>query len=169
MDAYRAVVDKRDQRWYLPTPIPEPTLHRILQAARMAGSSKNREPNRLIVVRDRGTLTAMAAMGAWAKWLADAAAVVVITQTERHEFDAGRCAQNMMVVAWAEGVASCPAHLPEADLGRLLEVPAGVHVNRVIAFGVADPARRQTPGSVARPRRPLADLVHHERWKTRGR
>ena len=53
MDAYRAVVDKRDQRVFLPTPIPDDALRRILQAARMTGSSKNAEPNRLVVVRDR--------------------------------------------------------------------------------------------------------------------
>jgi hypothetical protein len=44
----------------------------------MTGSSKNREPNRLVVVRDRATLRAIGDMGAWARWLADAAAVIVI-------------------------------------------------------------------------------------------
>lgn len=164
MDAYRAVVDKRDQRAFLPTPIPEESLRKILQAARMTGSSKNREPNRLVVVRDRPTLRAFAAMGAWARWLAEAAAVIVIVQTERHEFDAGRCAQNMMVAAWREGIGSCPAHLPETELGRLLGVPAELHVNRVIGFGYIDPARAAAPKHVARPRRPLTELVHYDRW-----
>ena len=164
MDAYRAVVDKRDQRAFRPTPIPDESLRKILQAARMAGSSKNREPNRLVVVRERATLRAMADMGPWARWLADAAAVIVIVQTEQHEFDAGRCAQNMMLAAWGEGVGSCPAHLPEAELGRLLGVPADCHVNRVIGFGYIDPARAAAPRSVARRRKPLTELVHHDRW-----
>jgi len=30
MDAYRAIVDKRDQRAFLPRPIPEDALRRIL-------------------------------------------------------------------------------------------------------------------------------------------
>jgi nitroreductase len=164
VDAYRAVVDKRDQRAFRPTPIPDESLRKILQAARMAGSSKNREPNRLIVVRERATLRAIADLGPWARWLADAAAVVVIVQTERHEFDAGRCAQNMMLAAWSEGVGSCPAHLPEAELGRLLGVPADCHVNRVIGFGYIDPARAATPRSVARRRKPLTELVHYDGW-----
>jgi nitroreductase len=164
MDAYRAVVDKRDQRAFLPRPMPEEALRRILQSARMTGSSKNREPNRLVVVRDRQMLRALGGLGAWGRWLADAAAVIVIVQTERHEFDAGRCAQNMMVAAWSEGLGSCPAHLPEAEVGRLLGVPADLHVNRVIGFGYIDPARAAAPRSVARPRKPLAELVHHERW-----
>ena len=56
MDAYRAVVDKRDQRTFLDRPLPEESLRRILQAARMTGSSKNVEPNRLVVVRERERL-----------------------------------------------------------------------------------------------------------------
>jgi nitroreductase len=164
MDAYRAVVDKRDQRVYLPQPLPDEALQRILQAARMTGSSKNREPNRLIVVTDREGVRALGALSEWGKWLAHAAAVVVIAQVESHEFDAGRCAQNMMVAAWGEGIGSCPAHVDEAELGALLGVPADLHVNRLVAFGYVDPARVAPPKSVARRRRPLDEIVHHEKW-----
>lgn len=164
MDAYRAVVDKRDQRVFLPTPIPDGALRRILQAGRMTGSSKNREPNRFVVVSDRERRAALAGLSRFARWLAEAAAVVVLVQTEAHEFDAGRCAQNMMVAAWAEGIGSCPAHLPEAEVAKLLGVPAGVTINRVLGFGYVDPAQAAPPASVARRRRPLEELVHWETW-----
>ena len=164
MDAYRATVDKRDQRAFVSAPLPEESLRRILQAARMTGSSKNVEPNRLVVVRDRARLREVAALGSFARWLADAAVVVVIAQTQAHEFDAGRCAQNMMVAAWNDGIGSCPAHLPEADLGKLLGIPSDLHINRVIGFGYVDPARASAPRSVARKRRPLEELVHWETW-----
>src|SRR5713226_9363466 len=164
MDAYRAVVDKRDQRVFLPTPIPEESLRRILQAARMTGSSKNAEPNRLVVVRDRDRLKALAALSPSAKFFSYAAAVIVIAQTERHEFDAGRCAQNMMVAAWNDGIGSCPAHVPEPELAKLLGIPDGVFINRVIGFGYVDPAQATAPPSVARRRLPLDTLVHWEEW-----
>jgi nitroreductase len=164
MDAYRAVVDKRDQRVFLDRPLPEESLRRILQAARMAGSSKNVEPNRLVVVRDRERLQALAALSPFAKFLARSGATVVIAQTQKHEFDAGRCAQNMMVAAWADGIGSCPAHLPEGELTKLLGIPSAVLVNRVIGFGYVDPARAAAPASVSRPRRPLTELVHWETW-----
>jgi len=164
MDAYRAVVDKRDQRAFLPEPIPDESFRRILQAARMTGSSKNREPNRLVVVRERDTLTALVADSVWGRWLTAAAVVIVIVQTERHDFDAGRCAQNMMIAAWNDGIGSCPAHLPEAHVARVLGIPPGLHVNRVIGFGYIDPARAAPPKSVARRRKPLDELVHREHW-----
>ena len=164
MDAYRAVVDKRDQRAFLPRPIPEEPLRRILQAARMTGSSKNVEPNRLVVVRNPERLLAVAALSPFAKFLGRSAATIVICQTQPHEFDAGRCAQNMMVAAWGEGIGSCPAHLPERALAKLLGIPSEILVNRVIGFGYVDPARAAAPASVARPRRPLTELVHWETW-----
>ena len=164
MDAYHAVVGKRDQRAFLPRPVPDESLRRILQAARMTGSSKNREPNRLLVVREPATLAALARDAPWGRWLARAAVVIVIVQTERHEFDAGRCAQNMMVAAWNDGIGSCPAHLPAEQVARLLGIPAALHVDRVVGFGYVDPARTAPPPSVARPRRPLDELVRWERW-----
>ena len=164
MDAYRAVVDKRDQRVFLSRPIPDEALRRILQAARMTGSSKNSEPNRLIVVRERAGLEALAALSPYAKFVARSAATIVIAQTHEHQFDAGRCAQNMMVAAWADGIGSCPAHLPEPEVARLLRIPATMLVNRVVAFGYVDPVRAAAPASVARRRKPLTELVHWETW-----
>jgi nitroreductase len=164
MDTYRAIVDKRDQRRFTDRPILEDALRRILQAARMTGSSKNEEPNRLVVVRDRKRLEALAATTPFARWLARAAVAIVIIQTREHQFDAGRCAQNMMLAAWNDGIGSCPAHLPELGLARFLGVPGGAFINRVIGFGYVDPERAAPPASVARRRRPLDELVHWETW-----
>ena len=164
MDAYRAIVDKRDQRAFLPTPIPEEALRRILQAGRMTGSSKNSEPNRFVVVRDPAGRAALGGLSRFGRWLADAPVAIVLVQTEPHEFDAGRCAQNMMVAAWADGIGSCPAHLPEREVAKLLGIPAGLTINRVLGFGHVDPARAAAPPSVARRRKPLEELVHPERW-----
>ena len=71
----------------------------------------------------------------------------------------------MMVAAWAEGIGSCPAHLPEGGARAAPRHPAAtILVNRVIGFGYVDPARAAAPASVARRRRPLTELVHWETW-----
>ena len=164
MDAYRAIVDKRDQRAFLDRPIPEESLRRILQAGRMTGSSKNVEPNRFVVVRDRALLEALAATSPFARWIARSAVTIVIAQTREHPFDAGRCAQNMMVAAWNDGIGSCPAHVSEPGLAKLLGIPDDLAINRVIGFGYIDPVRAAPPASVARRRKPLTELVHWETW-----
>lgn len=165
MDTYEAIIAKRDRRTFTEQPIPEDAVRRILQAARMTGSSKNAEPNRFVLVRDRERLKAMGGVHPVGKWMSRAAAAVVIVQTQKHEFDAGRCAQSMMLAAWNEGIGSCPAHLPEAELARILGIPEGLFINRVIGFGYVDPERAGAPPAVARKRLPLEELVHEETWK----
>ena len=44
MDAYTCIRTKRDSRAYKDQAIPDASLERILQAGRMAGSSKNTQP-----------------------------------------------------------------------------------------------------------------------------
>lgn len=164
MDTYRAIVGKRDRRAFLERPIPDDALQRILQAGRMTGSSKNVEPNRFVVIRARERLKAVGAIRGLAAWLADATVAIVIVQTQEHAFDAGRCAQNMMLAAWNEGIGSCPAHVFEEGLRELLNIPPELSINRVIGFGYINPERAGPPPSVGRRRLPLAELVHRETW-----
>ena len=164
MDLYQGTIGKRDRRTFLPEALPDETLRRILQAGRMTPSSKNAEPNRFVVVTSDAGKAAVATLSAMAKWLADAAAIVILVQTQKHEFDAGRCAQNMMLAAYNDGVGSCPAHLPESALGELLGIPAELTINRVIGFGYINPDRAGAPPAVARKRLPLEELVHSESW-----
>ena len=176
MDAYRAIVSKRDTRSFDPSrPLPEDVLGRIVQAGRMAGSAKAAEPVRLIVVRDQARKEGVAACGRFTPHLPPAAAVVVLVlvpeadQPEgqfayfRGPFDAGRAAQNMMLAAWAEGVASCPATLhDEACAREALGLPPGHYAINVIAFGYPAGA---DPTTGRRPRMPVAEYVSQERWQ----
>ncbi len=52
MDVYEAIVDKRDTRAFSPDPVSDEDLHRVLQAGGMAGSAKNQQLNRIVVVTD---------------------------------------------------------------------------------------------------------------------
>ena len=164
MDLYQGTIGKRDRRTFLPTPLPDGALQRILQAGRMTPSSKNAEPNRFVVITGGARKASIAALSPMAKWLAEAAVIVAIVQTQKHEFDAGRCAQNMMLAAYNDGIGSCPAHPPEAALTEVLGVPSGMYINRVIGFGYINPARPGAPPAVARKRLPLEELVHQESW-----
>ena len=54
MDAFLAVASKREVRGYSGRPVPEAAVRRILEAGRIAGSSRNRQPWRFLVVGDPG-------------------------------------------------------------------------------------------------------------------
>jgi nitroreductase len=163
MDAYQAIITKRDTRHFTPEPIPDDTLTRILQAGRMAGSSKNSQPIRLVVLREQAARERLAACGDFAAHMsAGPVAIAVVLAPGGSGFDAGRVAQNLMVAAWAEGITSCPTsmHRPECAAAAL-GLPAGHSVAIVVAMGFPD---SKHPLSGGRQRLSLDELVHWERW-----
>jgi len=163
MDAYKAIISKRDTRSYADRPIPDEVLTRILQAGRMAGSSKNSQPCRFVVLRNPERKRELAACGQFAQHVPSAAvAIAVVLVPDGGAFDAGRAAQNMMIAAWNEGVASCPVSMHDADCAaRVLGLPEGHRVAIVLAMGYPPEGGAQSMG---RARLPLGELVHYERW-----
>jgi nitroreductase len=164
VDAYTAVLTKRDTRAYSNRPIPDETLRRILQAGRMAGSSKNSQPCRFIVLRDPAHRQEVATCGQWAVPIAAAPlAIAIVLLPGGGAFDAGRAAQNMMITAWAEGITSCPVALHDQNCAReRLGLPEGYHVQTVIAFGYPD---ESAPPRESRPRLPFEEYVRYEYWQ----
>ena len=175
MDAYLAVVSKREVREYADRPVPEDVLEKILQAARATGSAKNSQPWRFIVLREREHRHALAsAIMAPGNLDRCAVAIAIVLLNERLRFDAGRVAQNVMVAAWGLGVGSCPNTVRPDEQDRIradLRLPAEAAVATVITLGY--PARGQVrprPGAdpakvLARiARQPLEELIHRERF-----
>lgn len=172
MTPYEVIVSKRDWRTYSDRPLPEETLLRILDAGRMSGSSRNSQPWHFVVVRDPQRRRRLAAFGRFARHLPGAAVVVcVVVDGPRALFDAGRCAQNMMLAAWSFGVASCPATLHrEAEARAFLGVPHPRVIATAIAFGYPRPGRRGAVERAAlrilagRGRRPLSSMLSWESY-----
>jgi nitroreductase len=163
LDAYQAIVQKRDRREYDGRPIPEDSLHRILQAGRMAGTSSNSQPLRFIVLRDQAQKENLAPAGPGTAPLVKAPlAIVICLEKGRRDFDVGRAAQNMMVAAWAEGIHSCPIGLREEAVAHaVLGLPDDYIASIGISFGYPSPAA--TPREPSK-RLPMEALVHHDRW-----
>jgi len=81
-------------------------------------------------------------------------------------WDAGRAAQNMLLVAWSRGIGSVPATVYDHELcRRLLGYPDDQHCEYILNFGY--PAEQ---GLVERPpraggRQTFDDVVRWERWQ----
>jgi nitroreductase len=167
VDAYLAVVSKREVREYAPTPLPPEAVRRILEAGRLAGSSQNRQARRFVVLRDRA-LVERAAEAVYAPGnLLGAALVVVIVLGGKRPlgFDAGRAAQNMMLAAWNDGIGSCPNGVADAERMRdVVGHRADEQVAIVLSFGYParrpDPERRTATEWIERANRlPFAEIV----------
>lgn len=167
MDTLTALRSKRDTRSYHDRPVPTEVLGRVLDAARMAGSAKNGQPIRLIVISEQETKTALVAGGDYASWIDQAPLLVVITARAdagpRRLFDVGRHAQNLMVAATAEGLASCPVTFHHQDVVRqALAIPPDVDAPMVVSLGWPDPDAGPSP--IAGPRMALSEYVMHDAW-----
>jgi nitroreductase len=136
MDAFLAIVSRREVRGYDGRALPDDGVRRILDAGRLAGSSRNRQQRRFVVVRSRVQEVA-GAVYAPGNVLGAALVVAVVTFGKGPlAFDAGRAAQNMMLAAWNEGVGSCPNGIADADaMRRALELDDGEQAAMVVSFG----------------------------------
>jgi nitroreductase len=163
MDAHTCIRTKRDSRAYASKAIDEEALQGILQAGRMAGSSKNTQPWRFVVLRDAERKRELASCGQFAQHVPAAPLVIAIVLTPGGgAFDAGRAAQNMMLAAWAEGITSCPVAMHDRECAaRVLGLPDDHVVAMVITFGYPESEQSLHRGIA---RTPLAELVHQERW-----
>jgi nitroreductase len=163
MDTLLAIASRREIRDYADEPIPDEITRRILDAGRLAGSARNKQPWRFLIVEDEGARELLAESVYAPENVRGARLVVAIVG--KSGFDTGRAAQNMMLVAWNEGVGSCPNGLREPEQARAaLGLREDDELATVLTFGY--PARdrdplRHTPEewSARADRKPLDQLV----------
>ncbi|MFQ5796685.1 MAG: nitroreductase family protein [Candidatus Bipolaricaulia bacterium] len=178
MDVYECIQTKRAVRQFADRPVADEVVARILMAGRASGSSRNSQPWRFIVLRDRENLDRLASFGRYASHVREAAfAVIVVTETPKNAFDAGRTAQNMMLAAWGEGVGSCPVTLHYEDRAKaFLKIPEDRKVPVALVFGYlkegVKPLIEGKPRErvlVHLGRKPIEELVFWERYGQRSR
>lgn len=167
MDTFLAVASRREVRDYSARPIPADAVQRILEAGRVTGSARNRQPWRFVVVEDTTLREQFANLVSAPSNVRGAAIVVVMTLRGRGPtmFDAGRAAQNMMLVAWNDRIGSCPNSMPDQDaVGRLLGLEEDERPAMALTFGYPardrDPDTREAVEWLARAdRKPLDEVV----------
>jgi len=165
-DRYDAILKLRAIRSYRPEVLPGEAITKILEAARWTGSSKNRQEWSFIVVTDPQQRDRLAECGDFTDPMRGAPVTIALVQeAEGYEFDTGRVAQNVMLAADALGVASCPVTLHrEQAAAEVLRLPARARCRYAITLGYP------TEGNGAARwggRKPLDDLVHHDRYRNR--
>lgn len=164
MDAYEAIVSKRDTRQFTDAPVSDEDLHHILQAGRMAGSAKNSQLNRIVVVTDADDRKQLSECGKFADWIPGAPVVLVLVAPKEgnRPFDHGRMAQNMMVAANALGLGSCPVTFHDPGcVASLLGIPDDYEAPMGVGIGHPAPPDEKQKSS---PRIPLDELVMRGRW-----
>jgi nitroreductase len=139
---------------------------RILDAGRLTGSAVNRQPWRFVVVEGDDWKRELAAtVYAAANIETSAFAVAIVTEEGGRGFDVGRAAQNMMLAAWNEGVASCPNGTPDAAAAAdALGLEGDLLPVTILSFGyprreLAPESKGAAEWSAEANRLPLDELV----------
>jgi nitroreductase len=137
VDTYLAVASKRDWRSYADTPVPPEVERRILDAGRVAGSAMNKQPWVFVVV-ESPEAKEQVAQSVYAQDNVRKAPLVIAIATEGggSTLDVGRAMQNMFLVAWNDGVVSCPNGMPDAAAAaRVLGLEDGFLPVSIPSFG----------------------------------
>jgi nitroreductase len=165
MDVFLAIASKRDLKTYADRPLPPEAVERILDAGRLAGSARNRQPWQFVVVEDATRRDRLAQAVYAPDNVLTAGLVVAIAVRGSASFDCGRAAQNMMLAAWNDGIGSSPNGLADRDAARgALDLDNELDIAIVLSFGYparpSDPSRHTPEEWSARAnRRPPAEIV----------
>lgn len=173
MDLFEAIRGRRSVRRYLPDPVPEGDLRRILEAAIWAPSAGNLQSWEFVVVRDPARKEALARAAYGQGFVAQAPAVVVVCADRARSAseygrrgwelysiqDAAAATQNMLLAAHALGYGSCwVGAFDEGEVSRILGLPPRVRPLAIVPIG--RPAEEPEPP----PRLPLERVTHQEEF-----
>jgi len=163
MDAIEALKTRRSVRAYTRATVPREIIEDVIDCGRLAATAVNIQPWEFVVVTDPEMLCKIAETTDHGKFIADVpVCVVVLCQDTKYYLEDGSAAtENILLAARAHGLGSCWVagdKKPYASqICRLVGAPRGYKLVSLIPMGY--PAE-----SFEKPKRPLADVLHWEKY-----
>jgi len=170
MDVYQAIAARKSVRSFLDKEVPDETLLRILNAARLAPSARNFQEWRFIVVRNPALRQKLAEAAKGQNQVAEAPVVLVCcAKTNEHVMTCGQLCypidlaiaiDHITLCAVAENLGTCwiGAFYPE-EVKKILHIPAAVPVVSLLPLGYP-----RDPAGETKDRLPLKEIVRYESW-----
>ncbi|AZR72682.1 hypothetical protein BBF96_04320 [Anoxybacter fermentans] len=159
MDVMEAIRKRRSIRAYKNEPISDEILQKLLTAGQLAPTGNNKQPWKLIVVRDpemRKKINDACAQD----FIGDAPVILVACSSkEPKDMNTTIVVDHITLVAVAEGLGSCWIRsFDEAKIKELLDIPEEIHVVCLLPIGY--PAENPEMPE----RKPLSELVSYEKY-----
>lgn len=156
-------------RSYREASVPKETVEQIVARARWTGSARNSQPWRFVAVYDPSLRSELSRLGAYAAHLATAPVVLVMLSPadgfRDTEFDIGRMAQSITLVAASMSLGSCLASLyPEENSSHaaaLVGAESGWAARHAIALGHPDEPRGAGRRAIPGGRHDTAELLRY--------
>ncbi|WP_409404995.1 nitroreductase family protein [Priestia megaterium] len=150
-----AIKNRRSIRNWVNQDIPDELLNNVIEAARWAPSSCNRQSVKLKIVKEKELRELVTNVSSGGKGFANLAPVLIVLLSDLSVYnlpyernlayvDAALAAQNLMLQAYEEGLGTCYLNwalpVPEADeiLYEKLDIPNRMLIVGVIPIGIPD-------------------------------
>lgn len=163
METFEAIKTLLAVRSYQGKLIPAEVITQVVEAARLTGSSRNKQHWDFIVIQNQETLQKLGELASTGPYIADAplAIAVVVPDAPVGYIDGARAAQDMMLAAWEAGLGSnWVGNVNTNDIKQLLHIPLDKMLLTIIPFGY--PA--QAVGRGHKDRKALTEVAHAERF-----
>lgn len=147
MDFLELATDRFSVRNFSDRPVEDEKIEKILEAARVAPTAVNNQPQKLYVIKSKEAMARLTAI----KPLYGAPLAVIVCYDDaiswknsrdgNHdggEVDCAIITTHMMLQAWELGIGSCwIGAFPPADVAREFGIPKGVHPVAILPLGYA--------------------------------
>ena len=163
MEVFDAVRTMLAIRSYTDRPVAEDSVRRILEAGRLTASSRNTQEWDFVVVQERETLQRLAQLARTGGYIGGASLAIAVVVPDRTigYADGARAIQDMMLVAWEEGIGSnWVGNANRDEIKALLGVPQDQYVLALVPFGYPD----RKVGAGRKNRKPLSEIAHAEKF-----
>lgn len=180
MDVKQAIQQRRSVRKFKGVSIEEDKATELLEAARLAPTGSNTQSGRFIVIRGQEMREEVAQTSHRQKWMAQAPLYIACVADIRaripdgdlyvdelsslHEVkqcirDVAIQAEHIVLRAEELGLSTCwIGWYTQDEIRQVLGVPQDKYVVGILVVGYAD----ESPSE--RPRKPLDEIVHYEKW-----
>lgn len=167
MDAYDCILTKLEVRDFNDqNSVSSEIRLKILESARLTGSSLNTQPWRFIVIQNKDNLKKLSDDSTSGKWISGANfAIIILTNPyfRFHLIDAGKVVQNMQLAAWNYGVGSALfTGIEEDRMRRDFSIP--IDYKPVIVVGFGYPKKKITGKTKKKNRLTMHELVSFEEY-----
>jgi len=146
MDVFQVIKTRRSVRAYKPDAIPEESLKKVLEAARLAPSAKNAQSWKFIVVQDEKKRKELAEAAANQTFVGEAPVVIAAVALEpnyimscgvpAYAVDLSIAVDHMTLVAVEEGLGTCwIGGFDQEKVREILKIPSKYKVVALLPIG----------------------------------
>jgi nitroreductase len=171
LDVFEAIKGRRSVRAFTKKPVSDEEITKLIDAARWAPSAGNIQPWEFVIVRDAKVKHGLSAAALDQTFIEEAPVVIVVCADQLQSGsgygsrganlyclqDTAAATQNILLAAHAMGLAACwVGAFQEEEARKVLNVPSGIRPVAIVPVG--HPAEKP----MARSRKPVKEIVHHE-------